>query len=376
MSEVPDDHWTAILERARQHRLLLMMSWRLGSFAKGSIPKSVVSELNEDRRGHSFRQLIIARECVLIHKALNDHDIPHIFLKGVYLASACYPDFDLRPMRDIDILVPKNRAVEAWEMLANFGAQTKETEHLHPDETCTGKHLPAVLSPSKGCFVEIHRVVFGEGPRTEQDAHIDRIWKRQRNTVISGAAIPCMSPEDMRLHLVGHGVYDHNLDLGPLFLTDLKFLIKSQRIDWALVHDEAKLLELTSALYLSLTLAEISVGGPDVKFPKPPSDVLVSCRALLVQDFQQRHNVFAASQTLRSSKPKVFAHFWKSILPSRKKLLTIQTMGGDSMDGQRGYLALWFPYFLKSHNRLGQIIGDGDVRKLAKAQQKMYKWLG
>lgn len=54
-------------------------------------------------------------------KAFADRNLPLVALKGLALAPLIYPHVALRPMRDIDLLVPRSRLAEAGEMLVQQG---------------------------------------------------------------------------------------------------------------------------------------------------------------------------------------------------------------------------------------------------------------
>jgi hypothetical protein len=86
-----------------------------------------------------------------ICKILTDHNIDTILLKGSFLSRYVYEDPALRPMSDIDILVPEKYAIKAWALLSGNDPDPQQTDRF-------GHHLPALLY--RGATIEIHNSLF------------------------------------------------------------------------------------------------------------------------------------------------------------------------------------------------------------------------
>ena len=85
------------------------------------------------------------------------NDIPVVFLKGILLAPFLYDELSLRPMSDIDLLVPKDLAKKAFDLIILNGAIPADLEEKdHP----ANHHLPMVMY--KGAPLEIHRFLIAE----------------------------------------------------------------------------------------------------------------------------------------------------------------------------------------------------------------------
>ena len=92
-----------------------------------------------------------------IKSLFNDNDIPVVFLKGILLAPFLYDEPALRPMSDIDLLVPKHLAEKAFDLIVLNGATLADPEEKdHP----ANHHLPMVIF--KGAPLEIHRFLIAE----------------------------------------------------------------------------------------------------------------------------------------------------------------------------------------------------------------------
>jgi len=63
-----------------------------------------------------------------LSKKFSEHDIPIIALKGLALAPMIFPADELRPMRDIDVLVPRDKETKAAELIRDLGFILPQTQ--------------------------------------------------------------------------------------------------------------------------------------------------------------------------------------------------------------------------------------------------------
>ena len=87
-------------------------------------------------------------------------DIPVLVLKGAALSHLVYPEPGLRPMSDVDILVPRPEVWRAQRVLAELGFDTPQP----PGPTLPHRHLPAATLRSQGLSidVEIHHQLLSD----------------------------------------------------------------------------------------------------------------------------------------------------------------------------------------------------------------------
>jgi len=105
-----------------------------------------------------FQQLVKVFE--KIQSLLLQNDIPVVALKGFALALDIYPDSGLRPMSDIDILVPEGKGFEALSILQKNGARKSSVPRSRLHETVNG-HVRAIVMD--GVLIEIHQRLFPIG---------------------------------------------------------------------------------------------------------------------------------------------------------------------------------------------------------------------
>ncbi|WP_169542632.1 nucleotidyltransferase family protein [Sphingomonas baiyangensis] len=178
-----------------------------------------------------FRALAIGRECAHIHAMLADAGIDHVFLKGVALAFRDYAQPWMRPMRDIDILIEPGRLDDAYSLLHRAGGGIERFAHVPPEMQRDGKHLPPVHSPGRVVPVELHYRMLS--PKLALPAaalaHLEAaVWQGRERVRIGEADVPVPRDEILLAHLLIHGMLDHELNNGPLFLADLVALLRAR----------------------------------------------------------------------------------------------------------------------------------------------------
>lgn len=259
--------WARMLAMVTQHRLGAQLDWQIKQrHAALPIPAAVIAELGKARSHFSMRQLGMQYELCAAHKLLADAGIPAIALKGAFLAFHAYPDPALRPLRDLDLLVPEDRAVEAFDLLVAHGAT-----QCNPGETrlefalkVDAHHLPILWTPSGFGKIEVHRHIQKiNGVRAaERNAMlVEALWAHAVEAPVAGTPIRFPAPTDLLLHLVMHAAYDHILNNGPLVLSDIAVLLRRHPIDWSRFWTLAEAADATRGAVLLLDLAEAHFGA-------------------------------------------------------------------------------------------------------------------
>jgi hypothetical protein len=308
-----DREWQQLLRMARQHRLGPLLHWRLSNARNTpTVPAAVSSTLATAFRQQTMRALLLQAEIAGLHRAMQLNGIRAVFLKGAYLAYHAYPNAALRPMRDVDVLVPKHAALQAFDALLQAGYARHPTSPGSPQAALEcAKHLPSLVSPLGRVLVELHTRLTDpeadlEHPRLDP-AHRSETWDRLIYGTVAGERIAYLSPTDQLLHLIVHAAYDHQLNCGPLVLTDIAELIKSTAIDWPLFWDLAEagrwvagcrmLLHVTQYFYA----LEIPEPAAFATLPPLPTDVIDTATTLMLGDLAERGNVRLRAELLRAN---------------------------------------------------------------------------
>ena len=199
--------------------------------------------------------------------------IPVMLLKGAALAVTVYPSFTRRPMTDLDLLVPPERAREAWELATRLGWRKATAEQLDPFYA-VHHHLPTLEDGrGTGLGLEIHTALFPQDNPFALGAA--GLWRAARPVQLCGHQALVPGDGDMMLHLCTHFAWTHALLVaGWRTLRDIGALAAAGRVDW---DDVARQLRGTPAatccywtLRLGRTLAALAVPAGVLAALAPP----------------------------------------------------------------------------------------------------------
>lgn len=294
--------WDRLSGMARQHRVGPMLHWQLSRGRAGlRIPADIRQELAAGFKRSTLNALALRRELILIHRLLKAAGIPYLALKGAFLAFHAYPGPGLRPLRDLDILVPEGEALRAFETLIAGGLVRPAAYQGNPEAVISiHKHLPPLRTASGRVTVEVHarlhNPVRGAANWTDPSA-APAFWHRAIEVQADGEALRFPAPTDQLLHLIIHAVQEHKFTNGPLILSDIAFLLERQPIDWDGFWQGAARAHLLRTCWLTLSLVEVYWGGANIRWPEASLSYPGAERAreqaalLMLRDFGIRDDV-------------------------------------------------------------------------------------
>ncbi|MET0179009.1 MAG: nucleotidyltransferase family protein [Novosphingobium sp.] len=290
--------WPAITAMAAQHRLEPLLAYRLDhGDERWPVPAEVADAWRAAQRAATLASLAQQAALRRAGESLAVAGIAFAALKGARLAWRDYPQAALRPMRDLDLLVPPSDILPAAEALrsAGFvmpgGGAAAVSEALARD-----KHLPVLWHPELGVAIELHhRLVDPPARRSYHMPQLDpaAVLARAEPQALAGAAVLCPAPADLLAHLMVHALYGHRLDCGPLVLADIHFLLRGEgTIDWARFWSEADRQGWGrgGALLLALTARHFGpqpAPAPSGMMP-PPAAIYAAAEEALLPDLAAR----------------------------------------------------------------------------------------
>lgn len=228
--------WQVLDACATQHRLrpLLLHSLR-PVWQHWAVPEAVRNGWANSYARAAQRALNRQAATIAIARLFDRDAIPFAVLKGGAL-DRHYGSPVLRPMRDIDVLVASGQAEQAFAALLDAGfVRRAEISGAVQVDYEHHKHLEALWCPRHRVAIEVHTALVDQ-PRGDA-AHdillqIDTLLAGRRFETIGGARVPVLGWAETMLHLIVHAVYDHQLNNGPLVLSDCAFLARDPEADW------------------------------------------------------------------------------------------------------------------------------------------------
>jgi len=200
-------------------------------------------------------------------RALGAEGIPVLLLKGAALAAECYGSLSLRPMNDVDLLVPTSDGARARGVLARLG--------WRPGYAIAESRLARIHAlgyrDDRGREIDLHWHALWECCQPEADR---ALWERARPVTLGPVQALRLDPADEVLHVCAHGLRWSDPP-AVHWVADLVLHLRvhAGRLDWTRVLEQATTRSLSLQLAITLALAADRFGAP------VPAHVLTALRA-------------------------------------------------------------------------------------------------
>lgn len=237
---VPTDQWQAIIDTAAAHSLLPMLLWTVKRAAPELVSGEAWDHVLTAARNSAVRHVWHEHAQTEVERVFRQAGIPVVWLKGIALARMVYPQPALRPMGDIDALIPYERRDEALELVRSLGFEFYEYPKFITSgvrEAEQDHHFRLRGSRYDGIFLELHYRIINDG-RVVFPLEKEAWFLTQIDHTLE--MLPALKPEAFLLHLCAHAVLHHGEDealLSQFF--DIHQLVTGKSVDWALLIDQA-----------------------------------------------------------------------------------------------------------------------------------------
>jgi hypothetical protein len=259
-----------------------------------------------------------------------------VVFKGPALAGR-YPDPSLRPMGDIDLLLPPGDHVRALEALQRAGWRVTHPLDRVSHETVLANPAAPTLS------LEVHNGLDRWHNRLT-NLQGAALWRRRRPSMVSGSPAFTLTPEDEVLLTATHAGKPYHCFERMVWFADLVVVIEAARahggLDWDLMRGRARSERWSTVLAVALTHARrlgadvpddfvaplpsrgwrravlAPILGPEWPLAKPDPVMLHRSRYALSETWGRRMLLFIG-ETPRAplrSQPKLFAQrVWTAV---------------------------------------------------------------
>ncbi len=224
-----------------------------------TIPQEIQRELTALALRHKL--INQARTTTLIELATFFHQakIPLLVLKGMALAHFLYPSPDLRPMKDMDLLIRSEDIEKVTQILLSNGFKQHKDAFFHPSVL----HLPTFTKEVDGfrISIEVHHRLLPE-KNGKFWGQVGKFQNPHHKIPISDeVTIETLSKEEFLYHLCKHTFFSyHNLEpLKLVWVADIcnfaeKFV---NELDWQFIRNNFPIVIHTlTALYEIFPLSE------------------------------------------------------------------------------------------------------------------------
>ncbi|MBK6486230.1 MAG: nucleotidyltransferase family protein [Gemmatimonadetes bacterium] len=235
-----------VWRRLREHALPALTDQQRAAFERAAMVSDFTASYLEQRIGESMA--LLARR-----------GTRGLLLKGAALAVSVYGSFADRPMGDVDLVVDRDRAEDAFEALQSIGWRWNASEY--PRSRYGGHHHFPPLLDARGMDVrlELHVELFVEGSPFALDAA--RLWEDSREVTIGAGTARIPSPEHLLLHSCIHYMWSHMMLFGAWRSFRDVVALSTAGLDWDRFVADARRHRAESACFWTLRLAERLAGA-------------------------------------------------------------------------------------------------------------------
>jgi len=291
----------------------------------GAAAEALADRLSHIARLSDMQALFLEGRLRRLEKALSERGIDMLLLKGAGLAHALYASPLDRPMGDLDVMIPRERAAEATEVALSSGWVRRRD--LPPENDYSAHQHLIPLEDDQDCYVglEFHVELFSRQAPFVLPA--SEIMKLARPARTFGPRVWVADVHHQLLHVCLHFIWSHEARFGAWrTMRDIEVIVSSGEVDWRRFADIAVASRGATCCYWALRLAR-DLGSTPV--PESVLRKLAPVGPAWLLDALTRHFVQISLPT-------------RAVCPSVKLSRTLWRMGVQPGMQRHGHSRPWF----------------------------------
>jgi hypothetical protein len=262
--------WNLLAKKAQKEGVAPLIYWELSRSGKlSAMPKPVANSLRATFFSTRMNNEQILKETARLVALFDQVGIPVVALKGICFALTIYPDLGLRPMVDLDLLVPAARLPEAVRIAKASGYVEPAPEALPGLDDLLDHAVGLQKRTAPFTLLELHDCLVAEQSFSHA-VPVDWFWT-QTLPLTGSISRPglekllMLTPAAQVLYASGHAMLQHgsrNTALRWLYDFDRLVWAYQERLDWDLLLTQARIFEWSSAVIAALSQAVALFGTP------------------------------------------------------------------------------------------------------------------
>ena len=251
-TDVRADSWPNLADRAVRHQVGPLLLHQVEAH-QTRLPPAARSRLVRAARQAAAHLLALELAQQQVDMALQACSIVPIWIKGIVLAHTVYPDPSLRPMSDLDVLIPSHSRQPALEALTALGYG------YHDDpaflllgsgdplaKLWAGHHDHLVGGPAGAVVLELHTRLISDESLLPAD-WMPWFFSQTVSYSADQHSYRTLTPAAHLLYLCAHSQLQHQFRL-LRWSYDLHRLIQASPPDWSTVVEQAASFRWTVAV--------------------------------------------------------------------------------------------------------------------------------
>jgi hypothetical protein len=276
--------WESILFRAEWYRVSAILFHHLRNLdVRSLVPDWAMERLKAVYVHNAVRNAHLRSKLHEVIRTLSAEGIPVILLKGAALLEIIYSNPALRPMADVDLMVPEDKADKAQQLVSELGYHAVGSPEAQERTRREHRHLPALVDQYMVGVFEVHSHIVRRDSPLRFD--IASFWDQAREMPTTGVLAKVLAPEHQLIHLAINFLLDRRFrSYGALLqICDLAETLRhySAETDWPLLEQQTVRDGLHGPVYCGLSLAKRLLDAP------VPGEVLERLRPLEFSSFME-----------------------------------------------------------------------------------------
>jgi len=181
--------YTEFYEYHRLHQILSTDIW---------LDIEVREQKSNQKKKTTFNILRFSLELIHIIKAFEEKELPVICLKGPVIGEKIYGAIGERFFKDLDLLVPEERLLEAEYLVKQLGYIQDKTSTYDKKRS----HHLVYIHNQTGHIIELHWRLH---PNIIDEPSFEELWEAHETVCIAGTDVPCLETEELFVYLISHG---------------------------------------------------------------------------------------------------------------------------------------------------------------------------
>jgi hypothetical protein len=264
--------WESIVHLARAEGVGPLLYWALSRSGRIQLlPEPLQASLRAMYFSTRMNNEQIIQELRTLTSLFDRAGIPVVALKGICFALTVYPDIGLRPMADLDLLVPASKLPAAIRIVKSLGYVDGPPEAFPGLRGLLGDEINLQKTHAPFTQLELHNSLLVNKSFTYA-APVDWFWE-QAEPLCSSLSQPkletlrMLTPNAQLLYGAAHIMLKHGGREATLrWLYDLDCLIRFYaergRMDWDLILQQARAFQWSSALDAALSQTQGYFNSP------------------------------------------------------------------------------------------------------------------
>ena len=250
--------WDALARKAQVEGVGPLLYWKLSRSERfSSLPEETQNLLKILYAGTKMQNQRRFKDLKTLAGLFNQANISAVVLKGACFALANYPDIGLRPMSDMDLLIPKAKLAEAVRIAKRLGYEEAHSEAFPTLRNFLEQDIVMLKRSEPFNILELHNSILVDKAFTFA-VPVEWFWTHTEPFItiskVKFENLSILSPTVQVLYTSAHAILKHGEHVPLRWYYDLDLLVRfyGTRIDWDLLLSQAKNFEWSSALSAAL----------------------------------------------------------------------------------------------------------------------------